>query len=77
MTDQEVYCLLFPDKVPEIDGVQYRAGFWYAGSIRCLAPLDSDGQAHGTVRYWNQDGSFDEDVTWVHGVLVRNKIPPI
>ena len=67
MTDKEVYDLLFPDQGPEIDGVRYWAGFWYAGSIRRLAPLDSDGEWHGTGRWWNQDGSFWRDETYVHG----------
>ena len=77
MTDKEVYRLLFPDHRPEIDGVQYRAWFWTGGSIGHLVPLDSDGRAHGTVRNWYHDGSFGGDETYVHGELVRNKIPPI
>ena len=67
MTDDEVFKLLFPDKGPVIDGVQYWAGFWDNRSIWCLAPLDSDGQAHGTVRRWDKGGSFNRDMAWVHG----------
>ena len=77
MTDKEVYDLLFPDKEPVIDGVTYWAGFYGGGSIGLLAPFDSDCEWHGTGRYWNQDGSFGGDETYVHGELVRNKIPPI
>ena len=69
MTDDEVFNLLFPDKWPVIDGAEYRAGFWRGGNIGHLVPVDSDGRCHGTVRNWNEDGSFDRDVTWVHGAM--------
>ena len=67
MTDEEVYDLLFPDRGPVIEGVKYRAGFWGNGSIGHLVPVDSDERCHGTVRWWDKGGSFERDVTWVHG----------
>ena len=67
MTDQEVYDLLFPDKCLVIDGARYGAGFWGNGSIGHLVPVDSDGRCHGTARWWNYDGSFLRDETYVHG----------
>ena len=67
MTDREVYCLLFHDRRPVIDGVDYWVWFWGNGSIGNLVPMDSDGRAHGTARFWNEDGSFLRDETYVHG----------
>ena len=69
MTDEEVFSLLFPDRRPVIDGVEYRARFWPNGSIGDLTALDSGWMPHGTVRIWNYDGSFWRDETYVHWKL--------
>ena len=67
MTDEEVFNMLFSGRRPVIDGVEYCAEFWDNGSIWHLAPLDSDGEWHGTVRWWDKDGSFDTDIVWFMG----------